>query len=88
MSHFTVMVIGENPEKQLAPYQENNMGNCPEEYLSFVDETEYLKEGWDKLTEEEKDEYGNSFREYAKDYKKHPDEERYGFYENLNAKWD
>lgn len=90
MSHFTVMVIGENPEKQLAPYQENNMGNCPEEYLSFVDETEYLREGWNRLTDEEKNEYGNSFIEYAKDegYKKHQDEERYGSYENINAKWD
>ncbi|PPK99028.1 hypothetical protein [Parapedobacter indicus] len=37
MSHFTVMVIGNDPEKQLAPYQENNMGNCPKEYLKFND---------------------------------------------------
>jgi len=35
MSHFTVMVIGDDHEKQLAPYQENNMGDCPEEYLEF-----------------------------------------------------
>ncbi len=90
MSHFTVMVIGNDPENQLAPYQENNMEDCPEEYLSFVDETEYLKDGWDKLTEDEKNGYGNSFEEYAKDegYKKHPEEEKYGFYENANAKWD
>ncbi|PPL04918.1 hypothetical protein [Parapedobacter indicus] len=37
MSHFTVMVIGNDPEKQLAPYQENNMGDCPKEYLKFND---------------------------------------------------
>ena len=42
MSHFAVMVIGENPEEQLAPYQENNMGDCPSEYLEFNDiEPEY-----------------------------------------------
>ena len=45
MSHFTVLVIGENVEKQLAPFQENNMGDCPEEFLSFVDtEDEHLEE--------------------------------------------
>ena len=43
MSHFTVMVIGDNPEEQLAPYQENNMGDCPQEYLEFNDLTESLK---------------------------------------------
>jgi hypothetical protein len=45
MSHFTVLVIGENPEEQLAPYQENNTGNCPQELLEFNEtETEYRKE--------------------------------------------
>lgn len=44
MSHFSVLVIGPNIEEQLAPYQENNMGDCPEEYLKFEDvEEEYLK---------------------------------------------
>jgi len=37
MSHFTVLVIGENPEQQLAPYQENNMGDCPPEFMEFFD---------------------------------------------------
>ncbi len=36
MSHFTVLVIGDNWEEQLAPYQENNMGTCPKEYLEWV----------------------------------------------------
>jgi hypothetical protein len=35
MSHFTVLVIGENIDKQLAPFQENNMDDCPKEYLKF-----------------------------------------------------
>jgi len=26
MSHFSVLVIGENVDEQMAPYQENNMG--------------------------------------------------------------
>jgi hypothetical protein len=39
MSHFTVLVIGENPEEQLAPFDEN-MEDVPQEYLSFVNEEE------------------------------------------------
>lgn len=49
MSHFTVCVrVGANAisecgsvesavEKMLAPYQENNMGDCPREFLVFTD---------------------------------------------------
>lgn len=44
MSHFTVLVIGENPEEQLRPYQENNMADCPKEFLEFNDkEAEVLQ---------------------------------------------
>ncbi len=45
MSHFTVTVIGSNAEEQLAKFQENNMGDCPKEYLEFFDVTDkYLEE--------------------------------------------
>lgn len=90
MSHFTVMVIGENPEKQLAPYQENNMGTCPEEYLSFIDKTEELKKDWEEISEDEKAGPNNSFESYVEGngYKKNMAEEKYGYYENINAKWD
>jgi hypothetical protein len=40
MSHFVVAVITDSldkVEKLLAPYQENNMGTCPQEYLEFND---------------------------------------------------
>lgn len=37
MSHYTVLVIGEDVEQQLAPFQENNMGDCPSEFMEFVD---------------------------------------------------
>lgn len=43
MSHFAVAVISRTPEeveRLLAPYQENNMGDCPPEYLEFVDTEE------------------------------------------------
>jgi hypothetical protein len=37
VSHFVVIVIGDDFEKQLAPYQENNMCDCPQQYLKFFD---------------------------------------------------
>lgn len=37
MSHYSVLVIGPDVEKQLAPFQENNMGDCPKQYLEFKD---------------------------------------------------
>jgi len=36
MSHFTVLVVGgKDIDNQLAPFQENNMGDCPQAYLEF-----------------------------------------------------
>jgi len=41
MSHYTVAVIVDKLDenevaKMLAPYQENNMGDCPREYLALL----------------------------------------------------
>lgn len=72
MSHFTVMIIGENPEQQLAPYQENNMGNCPKEYLKYRYGGEYYEN-----EQAAKDAVGESF-----------DPVENGYWENPNAKWD
>jgi hypothetical protein len=45
MSHFTVLVIGEDIEGQLSAYQENNMGDRPRKYLEFTAVgDEYLEE--------------------------------------------
>lgn len=33
--HFTLLVVGSDPQAALAPFQENNMGDCPEEFLTF-----------------------------------------------------
>jgi hypothetical protein len=87
MSHFTVMVIGENPEDQLEPFQENNMGNCPQEHLAFHDETESLENTWKEMSDEEKSEFSD-FAQFAEDegYEEH--EGKFGYWENPNAKWD
>ena len=37
MSHFTVLVIGENPEKQLFPFNED-VDSLPKEYVKFQEE--------------------------------------------------
>lgn len=99
MSHFAVIVIGEDVEAALAPYQENNMGDCPPEYLGFVDETEDVANGWAELDESERAKH-TSIAAYAAaehGYREHrtvevaPDEhgvERFGYLENPNAKWD
>lgn len=52
MSHFSVLVIGDDVEKQLTPYQENNMGTCPPKYMEFNDvEDECRKEYEEKVVE-------------------------------------
>lgn len=47
MSHFAVLVVGDDVEKQLAPFQENNMGNCPREFLEFNDTEDELREEYE-----------------------------------------
>jgi hypothetical protein len=76
MSHFTVMVFGESPEQQLAPFQENNMGNCPEEYLQYC--------AWGK---DGKQYWFMSEEDFKKSEIKTEDDED-GYYENPNSKWD
>jgi hypothetical protein len=85
------MVFGENAEKQLAPFQENNMDDCPDEHLIFNDETEHVEKEWAEEDQETKDEYNNDFDTYAEDYhgyKKDEETGKYGYWENPNAKWD
>lgn len=45
MSHFSVLVIGEDVEEQLAPYSETD-----EEYMDFVDNTDEYKEEYETET--------------------------------------
>lgn len=41
--HYLVLVIGQDWEEQLAPYQENSMGTCDPKYLMWVDMSEEVK---------------------------------------------
>jgi hypothetical protein len=94
MSHFTVLVIGHNPEDQLQPFQENNMDDCPKEYLAFNSVEDEYKERFAKENPnaqyESEEAYKVAFDSYLKDrgYEKDPTTGQYGYWENPNAKWD
>lgn len=85
MSHFTVLVIGEDPEKQLQPYHEYECTGIEDEFVKFVPAEENLEE---EYLEHKKD--YDSLSEFAEEY--------YGYYENKNgvygrktnpnSKWD
>jgi len=63
MSHFTVLVkvtpeklaeygnVQDAVDAMLAPYHENNMGNCPKQYLEFYDKTDEIMADADKIIE-------------------------------------
>lgn len=91
MSHFTVGVFidikkDKKLEDLLAPYQENNMGDCPKEYLEF---NECDKEDIEEY-ENHKDEYETleDFMWEYHGYKKDKETGKYGYWENPNAEWD
>ncbi|AQS86669.1 hypothetical protein AA101099_2488 [Neoasaia chiangmaiensis NBRC 101099] len=93
MSHFNVFMTGEDVEDQLAPFQENNMGDCPPEYLSFCDCHDECVERW-----KDADQNGVPFRERFRTfdlfvreffgYVRNHDTGRYGYFHNPDAKWD
>lgn len=99
MSHFAVLVkidpetlkkYGDSAialENMLAPYQENNMGDCPEEYLEFNDCTEEVNKGWAEADQSEYDDFEDYVDNYF-GYKWHSEHNAYGYYENPNSKWD
>jgi hypothetical protein len=50
MSHSTVLVIGEDPEKQLEPFAEQWDSSTPPHFAQFGDETETVMKGWEEDT--------------------------------------
>lgn len=87
MSHFSVLVIGDNVEEQLAPYQENNMDDFPEEYLEFNDETEEVENDYKDRDKKYKD---MNIEEFAKEYNGYEknDDGKFGYMYNPNSYWD
>jgi hypothetical protein len=92
MSHFSVVVVGEDVDGQLAPYSEQDY---EERYSTFEDCTEEIVEGWkqypldllasggDEVEYKTIEEYAVGFHGYQKN-----DEGQYGYEHNPNAQWD
>lgn len=51
MSHFTVLVIGDDPDEQLAPYHEFECTGVNDEYIQEIDKTEEYREEYESRTE-------------------------------------
>ena len=91
MSHFSVAVfLKENSKealrKALAPYQENNMEDCPKEFLEFIECSEEDINNY----ENHKDEYDtlDDYMYHYCGYRKDETTNKYGYWENPNAQWD
>lgn len=83
MSHFTVLVIGDNVERQLAPYHEFECTGTDDEFVVEVDDTAEVRSEF-----EDRDEAEQTFLEFAQDWTERPilkpgdersDEHKYGF---------
>ncbi len=85
MSHFTVLIVGENPEKQLEPFEESPEEGSP--YLVFRDGTEEVLAKWEKY--KDSGEYA-SIEKFASSYFGYDKKEdgKYGYMGNPNRKWD
>lgn len=87
MSHFTVLVIGDDVESQLQPYHEYECTGIEDEYVKFVPAEESLEDMTAKY--EEHKEEGQSFEEFIKDwYGYHQENGVWGRKTNPNSKWD
>lgn len=86
MSHFTCLVVGENPEDQLAPFTENVEPG--DEYAVFKDCTQEIEDDYIKRDEKLKAKYPD-FDTFAVEYGGYKKENGvYGYWHNPNRKWD
>lgn len=89
MSHFTVLVIGDDVERQLAPYHEYECTGRDDEYVVFVPAKETMEE-LQKEFEEYKEKYNyETFEQFMKEWHGYKQEDGvWGRKTNPNAKWD
>lgn len=91
--HFIAAVILEDMRdltKTLAPFQKNNMGNVPKQYMQFVSVYKECEERYEKTSEKIKTKYP-TLKEYIENcyrYKYDESQKDYGYWENPNARWD
>jgi hypothetical protein len=77
MSHFTVLVIGPNPEDQLAPFHEFECTGHDDQYVEDVDQTEEARDGYKGNMETMlvRTSDGERFKLYAEQFHREPTEE-------------
>ncbi|MFA5349356.1 MAG: hypothetical protein WC309_03245 [Candidatus Paceibacterota bacterium] len=104
MSHFTVLVIGENPEKQLEPYWELDLSI---EEIKKDSRAKFSIEIEQKDLQKKFEEWGKKYKEDVKNRKKNyvdenaeqwvrewychyysKEHDAWGYWVNPNAKWD
>jgi hypothetical protein len=73
MSHFTVLVIGQNAEKQLAPFHEFECTGRDDEFIQDIDETEETREAYqDGTSSRYKDSDGKLHNPYEDKFYRDP----------------
>lgn len=90
MSHFTVMVIGNDVEGQLQPFHEYECTGIKDQYVVWVDGTDEVRAEFEGSAEHKK-EYGD-LATFARKYYGYEESEsepgKYGRWTNPNRKWD
>jgi hypothetical protein len=88
MTHFKVLVSGDDVESQLQPYHQYESTGHEDEYVKFVPTEESLEEMTAKY--EEHKEEGQTFEEFIKDWYGYKQNEKgvWGRKTNPNSKWD
>ena len=81
--HTTSFSAGENYEEQLAPFQENNMGDCPEEFLDTYTYELEKDDNIEWLDFENEDEAKEHCKKVGIKF-----DPKNGYWSNSKAKWD
>lgn len=87
MSHFTVLVIGDNVDTQLQPFHEYECTGIEDKYVIWVDCTDEVKAEWEK--EERRSEYAD-IDTMARDWFGYDSDGKGGWGRRTNpdARWD
>jgi hypothetical protein len=85
MSHFTVLVVGENPEEQLQAFHKYEDTGIKDQYVEFIPASDEEMEKY-----EEKKENFDSFEDFMENYYFYEKNAsgQWGRWTNTNGKWD
>lgn len=88
MSHYTCLVIGPNPEEQLAPFHEYESTGVRDEHVEFVEiSDEKLKAIEEDYSRDHRD--GKTLEEFIRSVWGYTQNDgKWGHWTNPNAKWD